>query len=266
MDGSVHPLTASVAESASGELPPFFAEDGFENVITDLKGPYEVLSDGETRVARVAYNGLGLVVRTIGTDYSDEEAPSGVEDLTHRIKGLVRGLGITGLEQMVSYSLEDPEDPIVVTKANEGATLDDLSLSQIEGITEDQYDSLLDTLEAAADRGLAPDTAWPGNFIYHPQHGFALIDYTAVDTGERGLQPSPPVAEFCKFLGLTKDLLDLSGRHLRDDLYKKAWREALQKGLTVLEKRYPNAINELPDSSQSLQHWLSLSTEHFAIH
>lgn len=251
MAGNLHPITAVALQSDDGRgLPAFFAEPGFEGLIDNLRGPYEVLRDWDgVRTARAASDREQLIVRMIGDDESSADIPA-MEALTLRAAALARGLGIRGLEQMVTYSLGDPDYPIVVTRFEAGETLDELEIAQVGSITENHLKGLLDSVEEGVTRRVAPDTGVADNFLHHPTRGFAVIDYYS-DT-EAGKLESGTQGHFCEVLSLVSEIIHPS----TDRLYRQVWLDTARRGIAVLRERYPDAIEELPDIRYRTRDWL----------
>jgi hypothetical protein len=262
IESPMHPLTVQMLASPAAELPVFFAREGLEDMIDSLRSPYDLLSgdDSETQVAKVFYGGETYVVRSAGSDYWSEhdENESPAAQLTHRIRTLARGLGITGLEQMASYSLEDPEDPIVVAEFVAGTSIDKLSKDKAEAITGPHYSCLLNTIKVATGRRLGMDAA-PSNGLFLPQNGFTLIDYL-YEPQSSGFATNVGT-EFCRFLGIFEDVVTQTD----DYAHKKACVEAVKIGIDVLLGEYPNAIDELSTAGHDAvrtQQWL-LNLDHY---
>ncbi len=223
---------------ASGKLPSTFVEPGFEDLLERLAdNPGEEIQDRDTRVRRVRHGGAAWIVRTIGSEDPYAEGSwdeTRAEGLSQRIHALALGLGIRGLETMVSYSLEEPTQPVVVTRNVAGVTLDKLPASQVRAITKTQLRAFLTTIEKAASRNLKLDAITPSNSLYSRRHGLAAVDYDI----RASFVPAESILPDCEFL----DVLRSASRKLSatDTLSRQqAWTNVIYRGMDVLKERYP---------------------------
>ena len=94
----------------------------------------------------------------------------------NKISSGLKGIGIDGLEQFVTGSIEDYT---TIYQLAEGTQLNRTKESVIELITYEQKEKLNRTILEATEAGLAFDGANPSgaNAFYSPEKGFTLIDY-----------------------------------------------------------------------------------------
>ena len=94
----------------------------------------------------------------------------------NKISSGLKGIGIDGLEQFVTGSIEDYT---TIYRLAEGTQLNRTNESVIELITYEQKEKLNRTILEATEAGLAFDGANPSgaNAFYSPEKGFTLIDY-----------------------------------------------------------------------------------------
>jgi len=140
-----------------------------------------------------AFIGAGIESRVYRTDlasgsYAIKIAQKNARNARDRIKdrGLMtkskinsgmKAIGINGLEQFVTGSIEDCA---AIYQFVDGIRLNDIDVINTEVITAEQKEKLYQTIAEATEVGLAFDNANPSgaNAFYNPINGFTLIDYS----------------------------------------------------------------------------------------
>lgn len=89
------------------------------------------------------------------------------------LAGAVLGKGVPHLEQIVAASYEDG---VTVAEMMPGKEVGNMTLDDIQKITDTQLSGLVDTLIAVSDRGIEIDPK-PSNIFYDPESGFGIVDY-----------------------------------------------------------------------------------------
>jgi len=89
------------------------------------------------------------------------------------LAGAVLGKDVPHLEQIVAASYEDG---VTVAELMPGKEIGQLTLDEIEGITDEQLGELVDTLAVASERGIEIDPK-PSNFLYDSEAGYGIVDY-----------------------------------------------------------------------------------------
>lgn len=93
-----------------------------------------------------------------------------------RINSGVKALGIRGLEQFVAGSTEDYA---AIFQFVSGVRLTNFTVADIDQVTDDQREGLLEMIARTTEAGLVFDGANPSgaNAFYDSSSGFTLIDY-----------------------------------------------------------------------------------------
>lgn len=92
----------------------------------------------------------------------------------YRVRQLLPAKGVAHLEQIAAVSYEDG---VTVSERIPGHALNNLMpLEQINTISQEQIDTLVDTVIRTVDLGIAIDPK-SSNFIYDSQEGFGIIDF-----------------------------------------------------------------------------------------
>jgi hypothetical protein len=94
-----------------------------------------------------------------------------------RIEGGVMALGVSGLEQIESGSIDDY---VAIFQFVDGVRLTDFTADAMDMITREQKERFMETVAKTTERGLVFDSANPSgaNAFYSAERGFTLIDYT----------------------------------------------------------------------------------------
>jgi hypothetical protein len=102
-----------------------------------------------------------------------------------QLEALHRAAGATGLEKLVAYN--DSDLPSTVVQIAPGVDANEY-FGSYWGFSRGDYVSIVDALVALDDRNLASDTEEGHNIMYHPEHGFTIIDYKLKDSASASLQ------------------------------------------------------------------------------
>lgn len=114
------------------------------------------------------------VVRTL-RDEPSYRSPTMIID--QYVAGTLLVQGIPHFEQIVAVSYDDK---VTVAERIPGQTPNELTVDDIDSISETQLQDLLTTLRAAQDYDIKIDPH-SGNFLYDKDAGFGLIDFDSVD-------------------------------------------------------------------------------------
>ncbi len=209
-------------------LDPFFALPGYEEIIreTSDRSGYTLIQSGDFRPTYDAQvNGERFIIRALRglSAVPDYAKPYIEEDLHCRIKALQIGLGMHGLEQMVSYSLPD----LTVVTRHAGTPLNKLSTYATKNISKGEWSTAFVDLGLAVESGLCLDTGGAGNATYSRRAGFTFIDYGRIE--DKGLSKNRDVfKEFSDFLGITLCENDASELTPKGAAWRRAGRKAIQ--------------------------------------
>jgi len=120
---------------------------------------------GDTYVAKVLNRGL------------DDQT---ITPIKKQVEALEKGLGVPGLEQIVTA---DQEGGVIVTELVKGKPIADIPSMVLAGRIKPRHlEKLRATLEAMKEHNLECDNV--GNVMFDPTNGFTIIDYRAVTSPE----------------------------------------------------------------------------------
>jgi hypothetical protein len=97
--------------------------------------------------------------------------------IENHIAGAVLGRGMPHLEQIIAASYEDG---VTVAEILPGKEIKKLSVEETKRISDEQLETLADTLIEANKRGITIDPK-PSNTFYDPIEGFGILDYLTSD-------------------------------------------------------------------------------------
>lgn len=165
-------------EGIQGRAEMLTAYAEFAPIVDRLRGE---LADPTTRKEHPAYlsNGSNSTVFTIshGEKKYAVRVPDGDAikpgEVDSHMAGAVLGKGLPHLEQIVAASYEDG---VTVAEVLPGKEAGDLTVEDVEQVTDGQINDLVDTLVAANARGIEIDVK-PSNFLYDPEAGYSIVDY-----------------------------------------------------------------------------------------
>ncbi|HEV7453887.1 MAG TPA: hypothetical protein VGO07_01365 [Candidatus Saccharimonadales bacterium] len=207
------PTPASVAVHAAVEDPrptsietPAAAASPGETVMPSFE-PYRAqmdaidaqLAEGEDPAAIPGYIDSGTTCHVYETPDGKvlkmprvfEEDPSLYSQNVARdvyIRPLQRGMGVAGLEQIVTATEEN--GGAVVCERAPGDKLYDLTAEQMDAIPQEHYAALLATCKEMSARQIQHDFS-PANVFYSAEAGFTVIDYRA-RSGSADRPPQDP--------------------------------------------------------------------------
>lgn len=150
----------------------------FEPTIAALRAE---LADPATRKNYPAFVGQGSNSMAFTIEEGDKSyivrVPHGAEAkpsiIDSHLAGAVLGKGIPLLEQIVAASYENG---VTVAEVVPGKEMGDLTVEDIQQVTDAQLGELADALIAANTHGIEIDPK-PSNFLYDPEAGYGIIDY-----------------------------------------------------------------------------------------
>lgn len=129
------------------------------------------MGDGSNAaVFRITREGKNYAVRV-----PNGHNPVGID---RHIAGAVLGKGIPHFEQIVAASYEDSVTVAEIMPGKELAK--DMSIEDVEAITDGQLLELVDTLTTATRRGIKIDPK-PSNIFYDREFGFGIVDYQPLE-------------------------------------------------------------------------------------
>lgn len=154
----------------------------FQPLVREIQaggGTGEYIGGGaESSVWRVALEGLNYAVK-----FTNPYSPRGRKrDVQRAVEGKVqtglKGLGISGLEQLCTAS---PEDGVTIYRFIDGVVLSKATDNDISKITPQHFANLRKTVLLATQAGIEIDgwNDYGGNAIFSPSEGITLIDYWA---------------------------------------------------------------------------------------
>ncbi len=154
----------------------------FEPLVREIKtgtSTAEFIGDGaESSVWRVALDGISYAVKCTNV-YSSRGRRRDVQRATEaKIEAGLRGVGIPGLEQICTASVEDG---VVVYDFVNGTVLSKATEADMSKVTSEHITAFQETVFLATEARIEID-GWNskgGNAFFSPQEGFTLIDYVA---------------------------------------------------------------------------------------
>lgn len=101
------------------------------------------------------------------------------ESVEARVKPLLAVQGVPHLEQIMAIS---DEYGVTISERIPRTTLDsEVPLGAVDGISQEQVDTLVDTILIGCERGIVFDPKL-SNFLYDPKEGFGIIDFQSPGT------------------------------------------------------------------------------------
>jgi hypothetical protein len=182
---------------------------------------------GNSGVFSIERNGKKYAVRIpIGksTDPSSADA---------HVAAAVLGKGVPHIEQIVAASYEDG---VTVAEVMPGMEFSNISVEEVEKITDDQLSELVDTLRTMDEKGIGVDPR-PPNFFYDPREGFGIIDYDANKRGQNISQTTAWASSAIRNMGTY-------GKHYNFHRTKKDYGQflALEEAKLNVLKRYRGVV------------------------
>jgi hypothetical protein len=185
--GRYEPLSPEDITQARANIVGNYAS--FEPVTQMLEGQLASDPDG----LRASALGTGRGMMAIPFRYGVQECvaripldPSKPSDITGRLEGAVRSLGLEGFEQALAASVEKGDFYSLRLSGNRAR---DVGYDEQANITDEQLLSLADKVMVATAREITIDPD-QGNILYDPELGFSILDcshtegrrYSMVDT------------------------------------------------------------------------------------
>ncbi len=173
-------VSGSGAEQIQGRADILDNYDSFKPEIDKLK---DELSDPEKRKSNPAFIGSGsnsmvFKIEKDGKAYA-VRVPNGRATsplaIDSHIAGAISGKGVRHFEQIVAASYEDG---VTVAEIMPGKEMGELSIAEIEGISDAQLGDFIDSLILAHKKGIIIDPK-PSNYFYDPEKGFGMVDYSS---------------------------------------------------------------------------------------
>ena len=131
---------------------------------------FTLIRDGKEYVVIVPSRGRRAWQPDLNTDY--------------RVKQLLPAKDISHLEQISALSYEDG---VTISERIPGSELArEMPLDLINNVSQEQVDSLVDTVIAGVERGISFDPK-PSNIIYDAEQGFGIIDFHTAHNNSGGL-------------------------------------------------------------------------------
>jgi len=187
-----------------------------------------------TRNASVYRIELGETVGILRTvipgriaDDAYEEDPEIVQGVEDRIDHLLIGKGLDGLEQIITYSIDDLA---VLTEAAPGVSIKDLSPDKVAKMSREHFEALAILLDKCEAPGIIIDQD-PENVFFDAEKGFTLIDYYAAEGGES----LSSELQFGLFLEV--GLCNLAEQQ-SDPEHRQVLKDAVGRGLEVMRTHY----------------------------
>jgi hypothetical protein len=154
--------------------------DNFRQTISDMNTgvikPRYLGGGSESQVFEATLDDGRYAVK-FANRYTVLDRPRNTAAATQRkIDAGLRGLGIAGLEQIATASIEDS---VAVYNLVEGKIVKLMTDEDLQKVTETQMLSFYDSIDRAIEAGIEFDP-WNqdgSNVIYSPDAGFTLIDY-----------------------------------------------------------------------------------------
>ena len=158
----------------------------FKPLVDDLKVRLENHEDsrndeaylgggGNSRAFTLAWGGKEYVAIVPAT----REAWKPNAAVEARVQPLLAVQGVPHLEQIAAVS---DEYGVTISERMPGMTLDsEMPLAAISSISQEQIDTLVDTILIGSERGIVFDPKL-SNFLYDPTEGFGIIDFQSPDT------------------------------------------------------------------------------------
>ncbi len=152
----------------------------FMPVVRDIENTAQFIGEGaESRVYKVQLpfgNYAIKITKENARNFRDRIMDRGLMTKKKIDSGL-KGLGINGLEQFATGSIEDYA---AIYQFADGIQLNRIENSYVDLVNSEQKRKLNQTIAEATEAGLAFDKANPSgaNAFYCPDKGFTLIDYT----------------------------------------------------------------------------------------
>ena len=154
------------------------AYDKFKPVIESLKGELDDPANRKNH-ARHLGNGSNADVFSVtveGVDYA-VRVPKGngvkPANVDSHLGGAILGKGMSRMEQIVAASYEDG---VTVAEMMPGHEVGHLTAEDVDSVTDEQLEKLIDTVLEANERGIEIDPK-PSNIFYDREQGFGIVDY-----------------------------------------------------------------------------------------
>lgn len=166
------------------------AYEGFAPAVARLK---EELADPATRKEHPDFLGAGSNAMAFSLQHGDKWYAVRVPSVSaikpaaidSHVAGAILGKDIPHLEQIVAVSYEDG---VTVAEMMPGKEMSNLTVSEIQKVTDGQLTELANTLIAAHEQGIQIDPK-PSNWFYDVQQGYGLVDYGSSKTLSNGSKP-----------------------------------------------------------------------------
>lgn len=159
----------------------------FKPLIDDLKARLENHDDSRNDEAYLGGGGGSRAFTLVldGKEYAvvvpadTREAWKPNSAVEARVQPLLAVQGVSHLEQIAAVS---DEYGITISERMPGVTLgSEMPLTAIGSISQEQVDTLVDTILIGCERGIVFDPKL-SNFLYDPAEGFGIIDFQSPDT------------------------------------------------------------------------------------
>lgn len=165
------PLLAAIRDTSADSWD---LETRIEAAYNDNEAPHLIARGTASEVYRLEKNASTYAVRVINRH----------DTFNDTVDGISAGKGVPGLEQIVAAS---PENNVTISEMMPGKPVNKLSSAEVDAIAIDQLERLFTTLEAASSRDIVFDFN-AANYLYDPESGFGIVDYTH-DQNAQEVQP-----------------------------------------------------------------------------
>jgi hypothetical protein len=176
--GFLRSVGGSNYEATAGRAELLGAYHEYEPTVATLKSE---LSDPTTRKGHPNFLGSGSNSMVFSISKRDTKfavrVPTGrsldPEAIDSHLGGAVLGKGVPHLEQIVAASYIEG---VTIAEIMPGKEMGDLTVEEIDQVTDEQLGELVDTLVAVNKRGIEIDPK-PSNMFYDPEQGYGIVDY-----------------------------------------------------------------------------------------
>jgi hypothetical protein len=169
----------------------------------------------------------------------------------HYVDGLIRGVGVNGLEQIRAYSYRDG---VTISEFIPGNMAGFLEADEVASITTEQTEQLLDALEVMDQKDLILDSK-AGNLMYDTAAGFNIVDYHYQGPERFGLPQTlgEKIASSLKFVTMTQMHMETAEDFEREHQILVAGLAFARTLEQACKRRYPDDSDLLDDLAHKTQ-------------